>query len=211
MIRILIVDDHRMFRRGLRMILEDSGEVEVVGEADNGDLAMKLILEAEPDLVLLDVSLPGRGALEILARCRRKLPGLAVVILTMHDDDLLALRFMKAGASGYLTKDTDPELLLGAIRNAHAGRRTITPTLAERLLDATLDLDPEVPRHTLLSTREFTVFQRLASGQSITRIGLDLAISPRTASTYRRRVLDKLKLANNAELTHYAFKHGLVS
>ncbi|HIJ83753.1 MAG: response regulator transcription factor [Magnetococcales bacterium] len=210
MIRILVVDDHKMFRKGLVLILEDAGDMQVSGEAENGDEAMKMILRQEWDLVLLDVSLPGRSALEIIHQTGLKKPQLPILILTMHNDELLAVRFLKAGARGFLTKDSDPALLVQAIRRIVAGHRHISPELAERILDVSTGTDPEIPPHQKLSNREFTVMCQIASGKTVGAIAEALGISSRTASTYRSRILEKLNLNNNAELTHYAFKHNLL-
>ncbi|MBF0144945.1 MAG: response regulator transcription factor [Magnetococcales bacterium] len=210
MIRILVVDDHKMFRKGLVLILEDAGDMQVAGEAENGDEAMKMILRQEWDLVLLDVSLPGKSALELIHHTLLKKPQLPILILTMHHDELLAVRFMKAGARGFLTKDSDPALLVQAIRRIVSGHRHISPELAERILDISTDSDPSIPLHQKLSNREFTVMCQIASGKTVGTIAEELGISSRTASTYRSRILEKLHLNNNAELTHYAFKHNLL-
>lgn len=210
MIRIFIVDDHKIFREGLKMILNEEVDLRVTGEAEDGDSGLRGLLHQEWDVALLDVSLPGRGALEILEQVQRHKPGQPVLILTMHDDELLAMRFLKAGAMGFLTKDCDPMALMQAIRKAVGGRRHVSPDLAERMLDV-WRTDVDTPPHTLLSDREFTVLLRMASGRTISQIAEELAISPRTASTYRTRILRKLNLNTNAELTHYAFKYQLVS
>lgn len=200
-----------MFRKGLALILDDAGDMHVAGEAQNGDDAMKMILRQEWDMVLLDVTLPGKSTLEIIAQTLQKKPHLPILVLTMHDDEMLAVRFMKAGAKGFLTKDSDPALLVQAIRRVVAGHRHISPELAERILDSATTTDSELLPHQKLSNREFTVLCQIASGKTIGTIAQDLGISSRTASTYRSRILEKLNLNNNAELTHYAFKHNLVS
>ncbi|MBF0186519.1 MAG: response regulator transcription factor [Magnetococcales bacterium] len=209
MIRILLVDDHAIVRAGLRHLLNQTGDMEVAGEAADGNEAVKRMTEESWDVVLLDISMPGKDGLEVLRHVRAVKPDLPILILTMHDEELLALRYLKAGAAGYVTKDSAPEQLEKAIRRVVSGGRHIDQEMAERLVMA-WDTDVDRPLHGTLSDREYTVLCRIASGKTVTTIAEDLGLSPRTVSTYRSRILDKMKMKNNAELTHYALKYGLV-
>ncbi|MBF0622556.1 MAG: response regulator transcription factor [Magnetococcales bacterium] len=209
MIDILLVDDHNIFREGLKKILNDLPDMAIAGEAKNGDEALKAINKKSWDLVLMDVSMPGKSPLEILTHARRMKLSAPFLMLTMHHDELLAMRFIKAGAKGYLTKDCDLEILIKAIRKVATGGRHITPDLADRIFDA-LDSNLEQPRHTRLSHREFTVLCKIASGLTISAIAKELSISISTASTYRKRILEKMDMKNSAELTNYALKNDLV-
>lgn len=212
MTRIFLVDDHAIVRAGLKHLLTESGaDMHVVGEASNGEEAIERILAEDGiwDIVLLDISMPGKDGLEVLKKVRKARPSLPILILTMHDEELLALRYLKAGASGYVTKDSAPDQLVQAIEHVIGGRRYINPDLAERLV-MEWDTDVEQPLHTKLSDREYTVLCRIASGRTVSLIAKDLSLSPRTVSTYRSRILEKMKMKNNAELTHYALKLGLV-
>ncbi|MBF0622183.1 MAG: response regulator transcription factor [Magnetococcales bacterium] len=209
MIRIFIADDHAIVRAGLSHMLAETGDMRVDGEASDGQQAIQRILKESWDVVLLDVSMPGKDGLEVLRRVRQGKPDLPILILTMHDEELMALRFLKAGASGYITKDSAPDQLVQAIRKVVSGGRHISSDLAERMLmEWNSDVDKAL--HERLSDREFTVLRHLASGKTVGIIAEELGLSPRTISTYRTRLLEKMGMKNNSELTHYAMKFGLV-
>jgi DNA-binding NarL/FixJ family response regulator len=208
MIRVLLVDDHIMFREGLKQILAKHTDVRVVGEAGNAAEALSLARTVEADVVLLDISLPGPSGLDILNAMMVERPDQSVLILSMHPEDQYAVRMLKAGASGYITKERAAEELVTAVRKVAAHGRYVSPELAERLA-ADLQKPLARPAHELLSDREFEVFRMLASGKTLKEIAEALALSEKTITTYRARVLEKLNLRNNVELTHYAIKNNL--
>lgn len=209
MVRILLVDDHAILRSGLRQILSDTEGIDVAGEAENSAQAIRMVREQKFDAVLLDITLPDRNGLETLKILKREHPKLAVLILTMHGEDEFGVRALKAGASGYLTKKSAPEQLVNAVRQVAAGRRYIGPTLAEELANSLGDEGDQLP-HELLSDREYQVLCMIAAGVGLSEMAGKLSISPKTVSVYRARVMAKMKLRNNAEITHYAIKHNLV-
>ena len=209
MIKVLIADDHAVVRHGLRQILSEIPELSVVGEAENGQDALNQV-RAEPwDVLVLDMSMPGRGGLDILKDVRRERPATRVLVLSMHPEDQFAMRMLKAGAAGYLTKETASEELVKAVRKVLTGGKYISATLAEKLA-FDLDRDNDRPLHEKLSDREFQVIRRLAAGQTVQQIADELMLSPKTISTYRARVLEKLELKSNAELIHYAIGNKLI-
>lgn len=209
MIRVLIADDHAIVRQGLKQILRDVPEVLVAGEASSGDQTLERLRSGEWDLVVMDISMPGRNGLEILKLLKHENPKLPVLILSMHSEDQFAVRMLKAGAAGYLTKESAPDELVKAIRKIISGGRYVSPTLAEKLA---FNMHPESEKqaHEILSDREFQVMRMIARGQSVKEIGEELTLSVKTISTYRARVLEKLHLRTNAELIHYALQNGLV-
>lgn len=209
MIRIGIVDDHVIVRTGLRQYLSEHVDFRVNGEAANGREAIELVQSTEIDVLLLDVSMPEQGGVEALARIKAKAPGLPVLILSGFPESLYALPLMRQGASGYLNKDCDPEEIAKAIRLVALGRKYVSPAVAELLADGLAGGGEQAP-HELLSEREFQVFLRLAKGESVGAIAEAMHLSVKTVSTYRARLLDKLKLASNSDLTYYALKHGLI-
>jgi two-component system invasion response regulator UvrY len=210
MIRVLIADDHAIVRQGLRQILADTPDMEVGGEAANGFEAVQKIRDDGPwDIVLLDVSMPGKNGVDTLKQIKDERPRLPVLVLSMYPEDQYAVRLLKAGAAGYLTKESAPEQLVTAIRTVAAGRRFISPAVAE-LLAQEINRDGEQPLHAALSDREFEIMRLLASGMSPTDIAEQLKLSVKTVSTYRVRLLAKMQLKNNSELTYYAIKNGLV-
>lgn len=208
MTRILIVDDHAVVREGIKMILSDVPDVTVAAEARNGAEALEKIAQGSFDLVILDISMPGRSGLEILKQIKIDQPDLAVLVLSMHPEEQYGLRILRAGASGYLTKESAPEELRGAIEKVKAGRRYISPSLAERLA-GNLQGYASKPAHEALSDREYEVLGMIAKGRTITEISSELNLSVKTVSTYRSRILEKLGLKSNADLIHYAIKEGL--
>ena len=210
MIRVIIADDHAVVRRGLRQILGDAGDIEVVGEArDSGELST-LLRGTECDVLLLDISMPGRNGIETLKSVRERQPRVAVLILSMFPEDQYAVRALKAGAAGYVTKEAAPETLVDAIRLAARGKKYITPEVAETLATYMGDAQRHDVAHEALSDREYETLRLIASGKKLSEIAEILSLSPKTVSVYRARLLDKMKLRNNAELTHYAVKHGII-
>ena len=208
MIRALIVDDHAIVRQGLRRILEDADGMEVGAEAANGIEALKKIREGKWDVVLLDVSMPEKNGIDTLKQIMDGNSGAKVLILSMYAEDQYAVRLLKAGASGYMTKDTAPEQLVDAIRKVVAGKKYISPLLAELLLQE-CGTDSGKPCHELLSDREYQVLRLLGSGEKVSEIAKALSLSVKTVSTYRTHILEKMKLKNNAELIFYVMEHGL--
>lgn len=209
MIRIVVADDHAIVRKGLVQILSDTEHLRVVGEAENAVDAMRVVRQENPDVLLLDVAMPGKSGIEALKPLKQEFPRLKILVLSMYPEDQFGVRAIKAGALGYLNKASAPDRLIEAVERIAAGKRYITPELAE-LLAENVDSDGETPAHQLLSDREFQTLKLIASGKMLSEIAEILAISPKTVSVYRARLLEKMKLANNAELTHYAIKHGLV-
>jgi len=207
-IRALIVDDHAIVRQGLRRILEDADGMEVGAEAANGIEALKKIREGKWDVVLLDVSMPEKNGIDTLKQIMDGNSGAKVLILSMYAEDQYAVRLLKAGASGYMTKDTAPEQLVDAIRKVVAGKKYISPLLAELLLQE-CGTDSGKPCHELLSDREYQVLRLLGSGEKVSEIAKALSLSVKTVSTYRTHILEKMKLKNNAELIFYVMEHGL--
>jgi two-component system, NarL family, invasion response regulator UvrY len=207
--RILVTDDHPIFRSGLKETLLKESDVDFVGEADTGQKALELARKHRWDVVILDITMPGKGGFEVLQELRRELPKLPVLILSAHPEDQLALRLLKAGAAGYLTKDKAPQVLLTAIRKVLRGEKYVSELLGEKTV---LELVSEItkPLHENLSEREYQVMCRLASGKTIRAIGKELFLSVRTVSTYRARVLDKLNMKTNAELIRYALLNKLI-
>lgn len=208
-LKILIADDHAVVRRGVRQLLLESVRPEVVEEAESAAEALRKAGERDWDIVILDVSLPGRTGLDVLAEIKRTKPGLPVLMLSMHPEDQYAVRALRMGAAGYLTKDQAPEEIARAVRRIISGGRYVSPSLAEKLAFALGPAGDQAP-HEALSEREFEVFRLIASGRSVSEIGRDIHLSVKTVSTYRARVLEKMGLATNADLTRYAIKAGLV-
>lgn len=208
-IRVLITDDHAIVREGLSRILGASPDFVVAGEAADGIEALRRIGDCDPDVVLADISMPGMSGLELLGRIHAEHPRLPVLILSMHKEEQFAVRALKAGAAGYLTKDCAPEQLAQAIRRVVAGGKYITPEVADALANELVPSLAGAP-HKSLSNREFQIFRMLASGRSINEIALDLSLSANTVSTHKRRLMAKLDIENNAHLVRYAIKHQLI-
>lgn len=209
MTRVFIVDDHAILRRGIRDILSDGDSIEVVGEAQDYSELRAQMKSVTIDLLLLDINLPGKNGIDILKILHEENPRLKVLMLSMYAEDQYAVRALKAGAHGYLNKGSAPELLLDAVRQIMSGKKFITPQIAQALADNLTREDTETP-HTRLSDREFQTLCLMASGQRLADIAETLALSPKTVSAYRARILEKMGMRNNAELTHYALKHALV-
>ncbi len=209
MIRILLADDHVLFREGLKQILGKHKELRVLDEAGSGTEALEKIYNEHYDVVILDISMPGRSGLDILGEIRKAHPDLPVLILSMHPEDQYAVRVLRAGAAGYLTKESAASELITAIHKVASGGRYISPSVAERLADA-VKVDHQGAPHQTLSNREYQVMRMLASGKTLKEIAEDLFLSEKTISTYRARILEKMRLRNNVDLSHYAIKHNLL-
>lgn len=209
MIRLLVADDHAIVRRGLREILSEAHDLSVAGEAATRDEVLAKVGERGLDAVILDLSLPGGNGLDLLAEVKHRRPDLPVLILTVHPEDQYALRALRAGAAGYLTKESAPEQLVEAVRKIVRGGKYVSATVAERLASS---LGPDAARapHEALSDREYEVLRMLASGKTVSEVAAELSLSVKTVSTYRTRILEKMGMRTNAELTHYAIKNQLV-
>jgi two-component system invasion response regulator UvrY len=208
-IKILIVDDHILVREGLKLIMEDYPDIIVVGEAGSGQEALNEVSRKKYDAVLLDISLPDRNGLDILREIKNKRPDLPVVMLTMHPEAVHAIRALRAGASGYVTKRQAPVELIAAIRKVANGEMFMTSTLADQIL-LSAEKDSEKPLHETLSVREYQVMLMIASGKTVSEIARELSRSVNTINTLRQRILKKMNFKTNAELIHYAIKNQLV-
>ncbi len=208
MIRILLADDHQLVRDGLKRILGAASDLEVAGEAASGDEALALVKMNDYDLALLDMSMPGLAGIALIKRLHAEKPKLRILVLSMHGEDQYASRALKAGASGYLTKDSASAQLVGAIRKVAAGGVHISDAVAANLISAVAGGD--APPHAALSDREFEVFKLLAAGRAPTEIAAQMHLSVKTVSTHKARILQKLNLGGTAELVRYALEHGLL-
>ena len=209
MIRVLLADDHLMVRTGLKEILMATGDMLVAGEATNGHEALQAVREGEYDSVLLDMSMPGRSGIELIKLIKAERPKLRILVLSMHSEKQYAVRAVKAGASGYLTKESAADALVTAVRRVAAGGAFISPETAERLVLDTGASADEAP-HKRLSDREFEVFRMIAAGRALTDIAGALSLSVKTISTHKTRILQKLGVSNQTELVHYAIRHQLI-
>jgi len=209
MIKVLIADDHAVVREGVKHILSEMPDVVIAGEAGRGQEVLEKVGKNEYDLILLDIAMPGRDGLEILKDLKLQKPKLPVLILSMFPEEQYALRALKSGASGYLTKDSIPDELIKAIQKIVRGGKYISSSFSEKMLFS-FDSDAEKPLHETLSDREYQVMRMIASGKTLKEIADELALSVKTVSTYKTRILDKTGMKNNVELTHYAVKHRLV-
>ncbi|MBI3372138.1 MAG: response regulator transcription factor [Betaproteobacteria bacterium] len=207
--KILVVDDHAVVRAGLRNFLADAPDMQIAGDAANSDEALRLIREQDWHVVLLDISLPHKSGIEILKQIKREKPNLPVLVLSMHPESRYAVQLLRNGASGYLQKEALAGELIAAIRTVVVGRKYVSPAVAQ-LLALDIDQSGKGPLHATLSEREFQIFCRLAEGQGPTRIAEELSLSVKTVSTYRVRILEKMKMASNADLMYYAIKNDLV-
>jgi|SRR5438128_1555021 len=210
MISVLIADDHTIVRQGLKHILSNDSQLKVVGEATNGEEVLKMLETLKVDGVVLDITMPGKNGLDVLKELKRKYPQLPVLVLSMHPEDQFAIRVLKAGASGYVTKESAPDELIGALRKVCSGGKYVSPQLAEKLA-VFIENDKGRALHDQLSDREYQVLLMLALGKTVSEIADELMLSIKTVSTYRTRVLQKMKMGTNAELTRYALQHQLVS
>ena len=209
MIRVLLADDHAIVRAGLKGILADTGDIEVAGEAANGQEVLARVSAQDFDVAVLDLSMPGRNGIELIKLVKAEKPKLRILVLSMHSEEQYAVRALKAGASGYLSKESAADELVAAIRRIAGGGAYVTPETAERLA---LGAAPraETATHTLLSDREFQVFRMIARGASVSEIARELSLSVKTISTHKTRIMEKMGLANQSELIRYALEHQLL-
>jgi len=207
-IKVLVVDDHAIVREGLKRILDEDPGIELVGEGEDGHAAVRMTRAQRPDVVLLDVSMPGRSGLDALRDIRQAHAKARVLILSMHPEDQYAIRCLREGADGYLTKESAPELLLEAIHKLSLGGKYVSPTLAEQMA-MHLAPDHDKPLHAQLSPRELQVLEQIGQGLTVSEIGVAMCLSVKTISTYRARILEKLQLHNNAQLMRYVIEHQL--
>jgi two-component system invasion response regulator UvrY len=209
MIKILIADDHPIVRHGLKQVVADESDMRVLGEAPDGNAVFALLPQEDWDIVILDLQMPDRSGLDVLQELRRQRPKLPVLILSVQPEDQYAVRVLRSGAAGYMTKDTAPEELVKAIRKVVSGGRYVSSVLAERLAHD-LETGTLGAPHETLSNREFQVLCMIATGKTVGQIALELSLSVKTISTNRERILGKMRMKTNAELTHYAIKNRLV-
>ncbi|HEX5223211.1 MAG TPA: response regulator transcription factor [Verrucomicrobiae bacterium] len=207
--KILLIDDHAVVRQGLKLILADHIRSARFGEAQNAGEALNRVSKETWDVAVLDITMPGRNGWEVLREIKRLRPKLPVLVLSMHPEDQFAVRMLKNGAAGYLTKESAGEELAGAIKKVVSGGRYVSPSLAERMA-AYLDIDVQKPPHERLSDREFQIMRMMASGKQVSQVARELSLSVQTISTYRARILEKMDLKNNAEMTRYAIEKGLL-
>jgi len=209
MIRIAIVDDHAMVRAGLRQFFSDQPDFSVIGEAATGREALDIVRKGDVDVILMDIAMPDQSGVDALAAIKARAPELPVLILSGYPEEHYATTLLKQGASGYLNKDCDPEEIVKAIRTVYRGRKYITAGVAERLADNLSGTGDRLP-HEELSERELQVFLRLAKGETVSHMADSMSLSVKTVSTYRTRVMEKMHLASNSDLTYYALKNGLI-
>lgn len=210
-VRLIVVDDHAIVRRGIVQVLSEHPDVQIVAEAaDYAGLRAELKKHGEPDVLVMDVGLPGKNGIDILKSLREEHPKLKVLMVSMYPEDQYAVRAFRAGAFGYLNKASAPEKLLEALSQVIAGRKYVTPEIAQALIENLNAPESESAPHEKLSDREFQTLKLIASGKRLSDIAEELALSPKTVSVYRARILEKMGMSNNAELTHYAIKNGLV-
>lgn len=207
--RIIIADDHAIVRHGLRQIVEDEPDMVVVGEARNGDELLQMVRHQPCDVVVLDISMPGASGLDVLKILKSEHPRLPVLMLSIHSEDQYALRVLRAGSAGYLTKDSAPEELVKALNKVCSGGRYVSDYLAEKLA-SNVDISVDKQIHEVLSDREYQVMCLIAAGKAVAQIADELSLSVKTISTYRTRILEKTKLKTNAEIIHYAIEHKLL-
>ncbi|MDB5774624.1 MAG: DNA-binding response regulator [Herbaspirillum sp.] len=207
-IKVLLVDDHAIVRNGVRLMLGEADDISVEGEADTAQGALQLVREQPFDVALLDIAMPDKNGLDLLKLLRMEQPKLAILILSAYSEDIYAMRAFKRGAAGYLTKDSSTGALIGAVRKAAAGGKHISPTLMEKLAHAVVGR--ATGSHESLSDRELEVLKLIASGESLVKIAASLHLSAHTVTTYRARILQKMDLGSNAELTRYAIENGLL-
>jgi two-component system, NarL family, invasion response regulator UvrY len=210
MIKVLIADDHAILRAGLKHLLSESADIVVAGEAGNGADALSLVRSGSWDAMVLDMTMPGKSGIELIKQIKAESPRLPILILSMHAEDIYAVRALRAGAAGYLCKDNAETQLEQAIRKVAAGGLYITPTVAENLAAEMLGNATETAPHTRLSDREYQVFRYVAAGLGLTEIGARLNLSVKTVSTHKAHIMQKMGLANTSELIQYALRHGLL-
>lgn len=209
MTRLVIADDHAIVREGLKRIVSDAQDMQVIGEAGDGNEVLRIVREQEFDVLVLDLSMPGRSGMELIRLVKAERPKLRILVLSMHQESQYAVRAIKSGASGYLTKESAPDQLVLAIRKIAAGGAFITAEVAERLALGAMPGGAPAAPHEALTEREFEVFRQLVAGHSVTEIGTRLNVSVKTVSTHKANLLQKLGLQNQSELVRYAIRHGL--
>lgn len=209
MIRILIADDHAIVRKGLKQIVAETADMVVADEACTGHEVLDKVRDNEYDVVVLDISMPGGDGVDILKQIKKEKPKIPILVLSMHPEEQYAVRVLHAGAAGYMTKESAPDELITALRRVAAGRKYISSSLAEQLAFK-LERNADRPLHEILSDREYQVMCMIASGKEVKKIAEELCLSVKTVSTYRSRILEKMRMKNNAELTRYAIKQQLV-
>jgi DNA-binding NarL/FixJ family response regulator len=209
MIRVLIADDHAIVRKGLKQIVSETSDITVADEASDGAEVLDKVKNNDYDVIVLDVSMPVRSGLEVLQQLRQLKPGLPVIILSMHPEEQFAVRMLKSGASSYLSKESAPDELVKAIRHVYKGNKYITSKVADKLV-SDLEIDSEKLPHERLTEREFQVMLIIASGKSVKETAAELCLSVKTVSTYRTRILEKMKMRSNAQFTQYAIRHKLI-
>lgn len=207
-IRVLLVDDHTIARNGVRLMLSASDRIQVTGEAENAMDAMQKVREQEFDVAIIDITMPGKNGLELLKMLRAEVPKMAVLVLSTYSEDIYAVRALKSGAAGYLTKDSPTSVLVEAVNKAAAGGKYVSAAMLEKLADVVGGAG--VANHDSLSNRELEVMKQIAAGESLVKIAETLHLSPNTVTTYRTRILEKMGFASNAELTRYAVESGLI-
>jgi DNA-binding NarL/FixJ family response regulator len=208
-IRVLLVDDHAIARNGVRLMLGTGADIDVTGEAADAHQALELVRRQVFDVALVDITMPGMNGLDLLRHFRSQHPDMAVLILSTYAEEIYAVRALKQGAAGYLTKDAPTAVLIEAVRRAAAGRKYVSPSLVDKLASL-VSGDAAAAGHDALSNRELEVFKLIARGEPLVQIGERLHLSPNTVTTYRSRILDKMGMSSNAELTRYALEHGLI-
>jgi DNA-binding NarL/FixJ family response regulator len=208
MIKVLITDDHPVVRRGIRQILEDDDRISLVQEAGNGKELFERLKEQLFDVILLDISLPGRNGLDLIEQIKRTQSSASILILSIHSEEMYAIKALKAGAAGYLTKTSAPEELISAINKVSNGERYISTSLADKIAESVIS-GSEKPLYQLLSAREVEVLQLFSEGKKVVQIAAELSLSPKTVSTYRERLLEKLKLHTTSDLIRYAIMEGI--
>jgi len=209
MIKVFIADDHAVVRSGIKQILSEESDIKVVGEASNTDEIMKHLYDQNWDILILDITMPGQNGLDAIMEIKQRKPDLKILILTMHSEEEVAIRALKTGASGFLNKDSVPGELIKAVKKVYEGGKYISSSIAESIALSFEKSKPNMP-HEDLSDREFQIMCLIASGNSLNQIADNLSISVKTVSTYRSRILEKMNMKSNVELTHYAIRHKLV-
>jgi DNA-binding NarL/FixJ family response regulator len=206
----MIIDDHALIRMGIARVFDDTPDMRVVADGDTWSDIVHAMANGGCDLLLLDIDLPGRSGIDILKQVKKDYPRLPVLMLSMYPEDQYAVRALKAGAGGYLSKASPPQVMIGAVRTVLSGRKYISAEIAQALAEGLSHDDGDGPVHERLSDREFQTLKLIASGKRLSEVAETLHLSPKTVSVYRARILEKMSLTSNAEMTHYALKHGLV-
>jgi len=208
--RLMIVDDHALIRMGIARVFDDTSDLRMIAEGDTYNDVVKQMEGDGCDLLLLDIDLPGRNGIDILKMVKKEFPKLPVLMLSMYPEDQYAVRVLKAGAAGYLNKGSAPDVMVSAARLVISGKKYISAEIAQALAESLGHDDDDMPAHEKLSDREFQTLKLIASGKRLSEVAEALSLSPKTVSVYRARILEKMKLTSNAEITHYALKHDLV-